>query len=336
MIAHTSRQEAEARIAELQAVVDDLHDERAQLDSELEARQRQLDQSEVAQAEAEQERDALGARLALLEGDAAALREQLATSEQELGQVRAAYVELESHSDRFAVAARAMVGAIDARVEEFNAVLTNADLGLPAAGHAGADPAGAASGDNGAPTPLAEEVVEVAISDVDAALDLAAAVPPVDAPGDDRTAADRDDSRNLMTELGVEETDLGLLVVLPGGLLFTTNNAAVQESGLGLMADVNALIDAHGDPHVLILGHTDDIGEANYNLTLSQQRAASVKRVFVDRFGLDPDRLEAHGLGELRPIASNGTREGREANRRIEVLIVNDGVSISPETLAAQ
>jgi flagellar motor protein MotB len=341
VIAQTSRQEAEARIAELQTTVDDLQDQRSRFGSELEARQGQLDQSEAAQAGAEQERDALAAKLDLVEGEAADLRAQLTGSENELERVRAAYAELESRSGEFAVAARAMLGAIDARVEEFDAVLTKANLGRPAAGGAraaSAEPAsaGLTSAGNGASTPPADEVVEVAISDVDAALDLAVAAPPTDGLGPDRAAGDGGDSRNLMAALGAEETDLGLLIVLPGGLLFTTNSAAVQESGLGLMADATALINAHGNPNVLILGHTDDIGEADYNLALSQRRAGSVKRAFVDHFGLDPDRLEAHGLGEARPIASNRTREGREVNRRIEVLIVNDDVTVSPETLATQ
>lgn len=330
VIAQSSRQEAEARIAELQALADDLRDENAQLGDELEARRRQLDQSEAGRAEAERQRDALDAELDVVAGKAAAWKEQVAASERELERVRAAYAELESRFGKFAVAASAMLSAIDARVEEFSAILTKADRALPAGGRAGAAPAAPTSAENAVtPSPRGE----VAISDVDAALDIPAAVPPSNGPSAAPTAGN---SRDLVAELGAEETDLGLLVVLPGGMLFTTNSGAVQESALGLIADVAALIKAHGNPHVLVLGHTDDIGEADYNLALSQRRAGAVRSIFVDRFGLDPDRVEAHGVGEARPIVANGTRDGRAANRRIEVLIVNDNVTVSPENLAAQ
>ena len=56
---------------------------------------------------------------------------------------------------------------------------------------------------------------------------------------------------------------------------------------------------------------------------LSERRAELVKQFFVDRFKLAADRLSTEGLGEARPIASNDTPQGRRANRRVEVLILN-------------
>lgn len=71
------------------------------------------------------------------------------------------------------------------------------------------------------------------------------------------------------------------------------------------------------------MGHTDSIGEASYNQTLSQRRAELVKQFFVDNFDIQDQRLQTQGRGEAQPIASNQTVEGRQANRRIDVLILN-------------
>jgi outer membrane protein OmpA-like peptidoglycan-associated protein len=69
-----------------------------------------------------------------------------------------------------------------------------------------------------------------------------------------------------------------------------------------------------------IEGHTDNIGSDTYNQALSKRRAQSVKQYLVERFRIAPDRLTAEGLGESNPIASNDSPEGREKNRRIEVV----------------
>ena len=67
-----------------------------------------------------------------------------------------------------------------------------------------------------------------------------------------------------------------------------------------------------------ISGHTDNVGSKQYNLKLSQRRAASVKKYLVDKFNIAPDRLTTEGYGESKPIASNKTKVGKAKNRRIE------------------
>ena len=59
------------------------------------------------------------------------------------------------------------------------------------------------------------------------------------------------------------------------------------------------------------------------NRQLSERRAERVKQILVDHFEIAADRLSTEGLGEARPIASNATPQGRRANRRVEVLILN-------------
>ena len=70
-----------------------------------------------------------------------------------------------------------------------------------------------------------------------------------------------------------------------------------------------------------IQGFTDTTGDANYNLALSERRATSVQRYLVSQ-NVPLFRTEIVGLGTANPVADNGTREGRERNRRVEVRLL--------------
>ncbi len=72
---------------------------------------------------------------------------------------------------------------------------------------------------------------------------------------------------------------------------------------------------------VEIGGHTDELGPDEYNLALSQRRAGAVKK-YLERLGVNPERISAAGYGESRPVASNETQEGRRLNRRTEFTIL--------------
>jgi outer membrane protein OmpA-like peptidoglycan-associated protein len=71
---------------------------------------------------------------------------------------------------------------------------------------------------------------------------------------------------------------------------------------------------------VQVEGHTDSVGSDRYNQRLSQKRAESVQRYLVQHFRIPADRLVVKGLGESNPIASNDTPDGRDKNRRVEVV----------------
>ena len=74
---------------------------------------------------------------------------------------------------------------------------------------------------------------------------------------------------------------------------------------------------------VLIIGHSDAMGDPASNRQLSERRAEQVKEILVNYYEISADRLSTEGLGDTVPIASNATPEGRRANRRVEVLILN-------------
>ena len=73
-------------------------------------------------------------------------------------------------------------------------------------------------------------------------------------------------------------------------------------------------------PYILLAGHTDNVGEDDYNQKLSEQRAEAVRQALIDSYGIDSSKLVARGYGEAQPVADNATEEGRYENRRVEVI----------------
>jgi outer membrane protein OmpA-like peptidoglycan-associated protein len=104
-------------------------------------------------------------------------------------------------------------------------------------------------------------------------------------------------------------------------VLFGVNRIELSESYQKLLDQVADVLKNHPEiTRLQIQGHTDDRGEADYNLALSQRRAAAVRDYLVEK-GIAKERLEAKGFGEAQPIAPNDTAEGREKNRRVEFVI---------------
>ena len=81
------------------------------------------------------------------------------------------------------------------------------------------------------------------------------------------------------------------------------------------------MLQARGDLALIIEGHTDSEGDAEYNLDLSERRAAAVVRYLIEAYGISSDRLAAEGLGESAPVGDNSTAEGRQQNRRVELVV---------------
>lgn len=123
------------------------------------------------------------------------------------------------------------------------------------------------------------------------------------------------DERIIITNTGSE-----LVVTMPDGILFDFDSAAIRA---GLQADLRALarnLQNYPDTTVDVIGHTDDIGSAAYNQDLSARRAGAVAGVLLEA-GVDPWRVRSFGRGETEPVATNATPEGRQLNRRVEVII---------------
>lgn len=99
---------------------------------------------------------------------------------------------------------------------------------------------------------------------------------------------------------------------------FETGKATLDPSSTGLLDDVAAILKANpAITQMTIEGHTDSVGDAEFNKQLSQGRADAVKEYLVGK-GIDAGRMTAVGYGAEKPIASNDTEEGRATNRRVE------------------
>ena len=102
------------------------------------------------------------------------------------------------------------------------------------------------------------------------------------------------------------------------GVTFETSSSVIRPSSYDKLDEVAEALRANPDVRVEISGHTDNVGSDEGNLTLSQARAESVRRYFIEK-GVAADRMEAKGYGETKPVATNDTAEGRAENRRVEM-----------------
>lgn len=102
---------------------------------------------------------------------------------------------------------------------------------------------------------------------------------------------------------------------------FSLNSAEIPASYQGEIAKVAAFMKRFGGVDAVIEGHTDSSGDAAYNKQLSQRRAEAVRNALIKDYGIAASRLRAVGFGEERPVASNATREGRIANRRVVAVV---------------
>ena len=101
---------------------------------------------------------------------------------------------------------------------------------------------------------------------------------------------------------------------------FDTNEYIVKDIYFGELARFTRVLKNHPDLKVTIEGHTDNVGDAEINLNLSRKRAGSVKDHLVSQ-GIDASRIAVQGYGQSRPIADNGTEEGKWKNRRVEASV---------------
>lgn len=105
------------------------------------------------------------------------------------------------------------------------------------------------------------------------------------------------------------------------GLNFDSGAAQIKPQNFELLAKVEKAIDVFPRSELTIEGHTDSHGGDEFNQTLSQQRAESVRQYMINAMRIPTYRLIATGYGETRPVASNETASGREKNRRIDIVI---------------
>jgi outer membrane protein OmpA-like peptidoglycan-associated protein len=121
--------------------------------------------------------------------------------------------------------------------------------------------------------------------------------------------------------LHAKPTDRGLVLTL-GDVLFTTGKADLQPGATGNLNKLVAFLDKYPDRTAAIEGYTDSVGARDFNQSLSERRAESVKSYLAGQ-GIGSTRLSASGKGQSDPVADNESAAGRQQNRRVEVIINN-------------
>lgn len=123
------------------------------------------------------------------------------------------------------------------------------------------------------------------------------------------------------TGVQVQRQDNNIILTMPDAITFDYDRADVKPQFHGVLNNLATTLNQFPQTRIQIAGHTDSNGSDAYNMQLSQQRANSV-RSYLTRAGVAPQRMQAVGYGESRPIADNGTDYGRAQNRRVEITLI--------------
>jgi len=131
------------------------------------------------------------------------------------------------------------------------------------------------------------------------------------------------DQLNMVLE--TRDSARGLIVNM-SDVLFDTGKYTLKPGAKEKLAKVSGILLAHPGLMLEIEGHTDSVGGEEYNQTLSEHRAEAVRDYLVGQ-GIQPDTASAKGFGKTKPVASNDTPEGRQQNRRVELVVSGDPIS---------
>ncbi len=108
--------------------------------------------------------------------------------------------------------------------------------------------------------------------------------------------------------------------VVTQGILFASGSDEIRAESTPTLKDIGTMLKDHPELKISIEGHTDSIGDDAANQDLSQRRAASVKTYLMEKYSIEEARLQSQGFGETKPVDSNDTPEGRQNNRRVELI----------------
>src|ERR1700722_11721630 len=138
--------------------------------------------------------------------------------------------------------------------------------------------------------------------------------------------------QQLNSVLATRDSARGLIANM-SDVLFRSGSVELLPAARERLAKVSGIVLAYPSLHVSIEGHTDSVGSDEYNQDLSERRAQSVRDYFV-RGGIPEGDVDARGFGKAEPVASNETAEGRQQNRRVELVLsgdaIGDGAEVKP------
>jgi outer membrane protein OmpA-like peptidoglycan-associated protein len=135
--------------------------------------------------------------------------------------------------------------------------------------------------------------------------------------------------QQLNSVLETRDSARGLIANM-GDVLFESGKYALRPAARERLARISGILAAHAGLKVAIEGHTDSVGGDDYNQKLSEQRAQAVREYLVTA-GVPDDAATARGFGKTQPIASNDTPDGRQRNRRVELVVSGEAIGASKE-----
>lgn len=130
-----------------------------------------------------------------------------------------------------------------------------------------------------------------------------------------------------LADLAAKKTERGMVITL-GDVLFGTDLARLNPDGMHTAQKLADVLQQNPQRTVLIEGFTDSTGSAAHNQDLSERRAEAVRGVLLE-MGVARDRVAIRGYGETHPVAVNDTKENRQLNRRVEIVLSGDSGQIA-------
>ncbi|MBZ5541652.1 MAG: OmpA family protein [Acidobacteriia bacterium] len=137
----------------------------------------------------------------------------------------------------------------------------------------------------------------------------------------------------LNTILQTRDSARGLIVNM-SDVLFDTGSSTLKPGAREKLAKISGVVLAHPGLNLQVEGHTDSVGSDEMNQQLSERRAASV-RDFLVQEGVPEAAVTSRGFGKTQPVASNDTAEGRQRNRRVELVVTGDAIGSTAKEAAA-
>lgn len=131
-----------------------------------------------------------------------------------------------------------------------------------------------------------------------------------------------------MKDMDAKQTARGMVVTL-GDVLFDTNRSELKVGGMRSIEKLSGFLKAYPKRSAIVEGFTDSTGSDASNQTLAARRAEAVQTALVS-MGVARERIAARGYGEAFPVASNATTDGRQLNRRVEIVLSDDSGKIVP------
>jgi outer membrane protein OmpA-like peptidoglycan-associated protein len=139
--------------------------------------------------------------------------------------------------------------------------------------------------------------------------------------------------QQLNAVLATRDTARGLIANM-SDVLFKTGSFELLAGARERLAKVSGIVLAHPGLHLEVEGHTDSVGSDEYNQQLSEKRAGAVRDYLVQQ-GIPADTIVARGLGKTQPVAGNDTPEGRQQNRRVELVLSGDAIGLKTADASA-